>query len=76
MKYEYNKVIQKNYGQGFEDVSEYSCNSLGVVSEMSGKFKELKNGGKREISLLEHDLKEYRFADSAATRVIFRKTKI
>ena len=72
-KYEYNKVIQQNYGQGFEDVSFYPCNSQGVVSEMSGKFKELRTGRKRELTLLEHDLAEYRYKCEYVTRVIFRR---
>ena len=75
-KYEYNKVIQQNYGQGFEDVSYYPCNSQGIVLEMSGKFKELRNGRKRELTLLEHDLAEYRYKSEYATRVIFRRELI
>lgn len=59
-KYEYAKVIQQNYGYGYgyEDVSEYACNSLGVAFDRP---------------LLKHDLKEYRLT-GYATRVIFRKT--
>ncbi len=73
-KYSYSKVIQQAYGQGWEDVSEYDCNSQGVTTEMSGKFKELKSGSKRELTLLEHDLAEYRYKSQYPTRVIFRKT--
>ena len=72
-KYLYFKVIQQHYGQGWEDVSFYSCNSKGVTSEKSGKFKELKNGNKRELSLLAHDLAEYKYKSDYLTRVIFRK---
>lgn len=71
-KYNYCKVIQQNFGNGFEDVSEYECNSQGVTTEMSGKFKELKNGNKREISLLMHDLGEYKMTNYP-TRVIMRR---
>lgn len=79
LKYSYSKVIQQNYGygQGWEDVSEYTCNSQGKTSEMSGKFKELKySGKKRELTLLEHDLAEYKYKCQYPTRVIFRRTLI
>lgn len=59
MKYTYTKVIQQNYGQGWEDVSEYESNSAGVA---------------KDKDLLAHDLKEYRLM-GYSTRVIFRKTK-
>jgi hypothetical protein len=59
-KYDYMKVIQQNYGQGFEDVSEYECNSQGVCSQMSGKFINLPSGKQRELLLITHDLAEYR----------------
>ena len=52
-KYNYFKIIQQHYGQGFEDVSYYQCNSLGEKLDLSGQFKEFKNGRKRELSLLE-----------------------
>lgn len=71
-KYSYVNVIQQHYGQGWEDVSEYECNSMGVCNEMSGKFVTLGNGYKREVSLIKHDLKEYRLM-GYATRVIKRK---
>ena len=75
-KYEYTKVIQQNYGLGWEDVSEYETDSTGYLTEEnrhSGKFITLKSGKQRELSLLSHDLKEYQFT-GYATRVIFRKT--
>ena len=71
-KYNYLKVIQQNFGNGFEDVSQYECNSQGVTTEMSGKFKQLKNGNKREIGLLMHDLNEYKIT-GYPTRVIMRR---
>lgn len=58
-KYTYLKVIQQHYGQGWEDVSEYECNSSG-------------NQTKENRELLKHDLKEYRLT-GYATRVIKRK---
>jgi hypothetical protein len=70
-KYKYYVVIQQNYGYGWEDVSFYESNSNGVTSEMSGSFRELKNGRKRELTL-EHDLKEYRLTNYP-TRTINRK---
>jgi hypothetical protein len=57
-KYSYNKVIQQNYGQGWEDVSQYETNSQGTT---------------KDKSLLMHDLKEYRLL-GYPTRVIFRKS--
>ncbi len=37
MKYEYNLIIQQNYGygHGWEDVSEYEANSQGIAKERS-----------------------------------------
>lgn len=57
-KYQYTKVIQQNYSQGWEDVSEYECNSKGIAQD--GK-------------LLRHDLKEYKLL-GYPTRIIQRKT--
>lgn len=73
-KYFYSKVIQQNYGQVWEDVSAYECNSKGITTEMSGKFKKLKTGLRRELTLLEYDLSEYRYKSPYPTRVIFRKS--
>lgn len=56
-KYNYIKVIQQHYGQGWEDVSEYEANSTGNA---------------KDIKLLVHDLKEYR-RTGYPTRTIFRK---
>jgi hypothetical protein len=56
-KYNYFKVIQQNYGQGFEDVSEYQTNSQGIT---------------KDRELLKHDLKEYRLM-GYPTRVVQRK---
>lgn len=72
-KYNYLRVIQQSYGQGWEDVSEYEANSTGKTSEMSGVYRETKTGRKIELTCLEHDAKEYRFT-GYPTRVIFRKT--
>ena len=33
-KYNYLKVIQQNYGQGWEDVSEYETNSQGITFQL------------------------------------------
>ena len=75
-KYEYWNVIQKNFGQGWEDVSEYEADSSGrSIGEAlhSGKFvTHSKTGRVREITLLTHDLIEYNLT-GYATRVIFRK---
>lgn len=73
-KYNYLKVIQQNFGQGWEDVSSYECNSYFISSEKSGVFYTDKHGRKREYYLFEHDLKEYRFT-GYPTRVIFRREK-
>ena len=56
-KYTYLKVIQQNYGQGWEDVSEYETNSQFIT---------------KDRELLKHDLKEYRLT-GYPTRVIQRK---
>ena len=70
LKYSYSKVIQQNYGQGFEDVSEYETRSNFNPIEMSNK---LNNRGKTE-SLLTHDLREYLLM-GYPTRVVSRKVK-
>lgn len=64
-KYNYLKVIQQNFGQGWEDVSEYEANSQGVTKEMHTA-----TNGKTD-RLINHDLREYRI--TGPTRVIFRK---
>lgn len=59
-KYEYLKVIQQFFGNGWEDVSEYEANS---------------NGTAKDKKLLLHDLREYRLT-GYPTKVIFRREKI
>jgi hypothetical protein len=71
-KYNYLKVIQQHYGQGWEDVSEYETDSQFNNFEKSGKFITTKFGTQREISLISHDLSEYRLT-GYATRLICRK---
>ena len=67
-KYNYFRVIQQHYGQGWEDVSEYECNSQGTPLELNDK---LSPKGKIE-SVLSHDLREYKFM-GYPTRVINRR---
>ena len=66
-KYNYTKVIQQHYGQGWEDVSEYETNS-------NGRHKEFIPATEKEPkkTLLMHDLNEYRLT-GYPTRVIRRK---
>ena len=71
-KYNYIKVIQQNYGQGWEDVSEYQTNSQGEPKEWSDKLHISPTGKERKQSLLLHDLKEYRLT-GYLTRVVSRK---
>jgi len=71
-KYNYLAVIQQYYGQGWEDVSEYECNSKYENLEKSGSFYTDAKGRQRERSLINHDLKEYRLT-GYPTRLIFRK---
>ena len=56
-KYSYLKVIQQNYGYGWEDNSEYEATSTGQA---------------KDRELFKHDLKEYH-RTGYATRTIFRK---
>jgi len=70
-KYSYVKVIQQHYGQGWEDVSEYECNSVGMPKEFI-HYDKVNGISKPSISLLRHDLKEYRLT-GYSTRVITRK---
>lgn len=67
-KYNYIKVIQQNYGYGWEDVSEYEANSSFIAKEISNKL----NPKGRKETLLNHDLREYRLT-GYATRVINRR---
>ena len=74
-KYEYFKVIQQNYGQGWEDVSFYETKSNFINFDKSGQTYVDKFGKERELSLINHDLREYRLT-GYATRVIKRKVKL
>ena len=67
-KYRYITVIQQHYGQGWEDVSEYETDSTGKPKEYTDKV----NKYGRKISLLSHDLTEYRFT-GYLTRTVQRK---
>lgn len=71
-KYNYLKVIQQNYGQGWEDVSEYETNSQGTPKEFVQTKMASGNFINTKTSLLSHDLKEYRLT-GYSTRVINRK---
>lgn len=75
-KYCYLNVIQQHFGHGWEDVSEYEADSQGRSindSLHSGKFVTSKRSGRtKEISLLVHDVNEYRLT-GYPTRIIFRK---
>lgn len=71
-KHNYLKVIQQNYGQGWEDVSEYKTNSTYTLNEGSGNFRTLKSGRKIEIPLIKHDYKEYE-STGYPTRIVRRK---
>lgn len=57
-KYNYYKILQQNFGFGFEDVIFYPCNSQGIAENS----KEIKA-----------DLKAYKENTRYATRIIFRK---
>lgn len=70
-KYEYTSVIQQDYGQGYEDVSEYEANSAMQATE---KYKD-SNGIEHKHTLLWHDLQEYKLL-GYPTRVIGRRTLI
>jgi len=71
-KYNYFRVIQQNYGQGWEDVSHYKTDSTFTKLEKSDKFYIGKSGRKIYYSLLSQDLKEYALT-GYSTRVINRK---
>lgn len=72
-KYSYEAVIQQNYGQGWEDVSTYSTDSLFRNNQKSGSFYTTASGRRVERSLISHDLREY-ILMGYATRLIHRKT--
>jgi hypothetical protein len=60
-KYQYEKVIQQDCGQGYEDVSTYPANSKGVAIDRETR------------QLLQHDFREYARMGYPA-RVVFRRT--
>jgi hypothetical protein len=68
----YYKVIQQNYGQGFEDVSFYETTSQGYPIEYTDKL--INEPLKIYQSLLNFDLNEYRKL-GYRTRVIRRIEK-
>jgi hypothetical protein len=61
-KYNYLRVIQQNFGHGWEDVSQYLSDSYFITTEKHTDGK----------SLLKHDLGEYKLM-GYPTRVINRK---
>jgi hypothetical protein len=71
-KYSYVKVIQQHYGQGWEDVSEYTCNSSYIPLEYNDKVMINNKGREYKETLLRHDLREYNIL-GYSTRVINRK---
>ena len=72
-KYNYLNVIQQNYGQGWEDVSEYEATSQGVsVETFYTTSPSPITGRKVKISLCRHDFKKYCLM-GYPTRIIFRK---
>lgn len=72
-KYNYLKIIQQNYGHGWEDVSEYQTDSVGRPTEfVTEKYASGQYRPNKQRSLLNHDLKEYRLT-GYSTRVIRRK---
>jgi hypothetical protein len=71
-KYSYVKVIQQHYGQGWEDVSEYTCNSSYMLLEFNDKVMINNKGREYKETLLKHDLREYSLM-GYSTRVINRK---
>ena len=76
-KFNYLAVIQQNYGQGWEDNSEYETTSNGKPIEQTTVKATNKEGHpiEKQISLLSHDLIEYR-RTGYATRVIYRKERV
>jgi hypothetical protein len=72
-KYSYSKVIQQHFGHGWEDVSEYETNSQYMNFEKSGSFVTDSKGRQKELSLIAHDLREYRLT-GYPTRIINRRT--
>jgi len=76
-KYNYLNVIQQNYGgYGWEDVSEYDSDSAGNdkshVEKMEQVTTKIGSFRLRKVTLLQHDLKEYRLT-GYPTRVIKRR---
>lgn len=57
-KYTYEKIIQQNCGQGWEDVSSYDAKSNGLAVDRA---------------LLRHDFHEYRLMGYPC-RIVFRRT--
>lgn len=63
-KYSYYKVLQGNYGYGWEDLVFYQCNSTGWIEDKDTRME------------LKSDKKAYRENEPGTPlRVIFRKEK-
>jgi len=60
-KYEYYKVIQQNWGNGWDDVDFNPVNSNGCFYT------------KEDRELFKHNLKQYRENQTAPVRTVFRK---
>ncbi len=71
-KYSYVKVIQQHYGQGWEDVSEYICNSQFIPLEYNDKVLVNSKGREYKETLLRHDSREYMLL-GYSTRIISRR---
>lgn len=69
-KYNYYLVIQQNYGQGWEDVSQYNADSKGNCLERTEKVNS--KGMKIMQSNCALDAKEYQLT-GYSTRIINRK---
>ena len=60
-KYDYYKVIQGNYGSGFDDEDFHACDSTGYIKDEKAR------------ALLKENLKAYRENGGGQYRVIFRR---
>jgi len=64
-KYRYEKILQGNYGQGFEDLTAYDCDSTGFITD-----KQQREEKKNDVFAYRENEPQY------AHRLIVRRIKL
>jgi len=64
MKYRYEKILQGNYGSGWDDLTAYDCDSTGWIKDREQRLA------------LKDDAKAYRDNEPNAHRIIKRRIAV